>query len=339
MISTLIRKILNNPKKAVYKLHDTVLDYSYRPLVVLSGCLLGSVGQNIFSQDWDVLIILDTCRIDAIQEVSEEYAFINDINEVRSVGAVTSEWLAATFTDSHINIIHDTTYLSANGCAQEVLENDRPSNLSLTESHLTYRLLSLFNSVSDTELLDFENIWMFEPTGEDGPRGHREGGPPPRYVTDRAITHGRQGEQSRLICHYHQPHAPHTANAVEEDRELYEHERNVNTYIKQTGDYESVWETYLDELRYALDDIELLLSNIDADEVIITADHGNAFGELGVWGHPIGSLHPKIRNVPWVTTTATDTGEYEPSTPAPSVADQTTEKTVSEVLNALGYKF
>jgi hypothetical protein len=62
-----------------------------------------------------------------------------------------------------------------------------------------------------------------------------------------------------------------------------------------------------------LDDVEILLENVDADTVAITADHGEAMGEWGFHSHNIGCPHPIVRKVPWVTTSATDTGSYEPS--------------------------
>jgi hypothetical protein len=334
-----IKKGFQNPKKAAYYIYDNILEYSYRVPSVLVSASVGPIGKNIFSENWDLLIILDTGRVDALQELADEYDFISDINSIRSAGANTSEWISATFTHSYIDEIQKSTYLCANGCAKAILQDSRPENIPLNESYLTYKLLSAFDTVSDEDLDCFENIWKFEPTGEEGPRGHKQGGPPPRYVTDRAITHGREHNPDRLICHYHQPHAPYTINALKEDRELREYENSSSSYIKRTGNKKKPWNAYLDELRYVLDDIEVLLDNIDAEKVIISADHGNLFGELGVFSHPIGSLHPKAREVPWITTTATDTGEYDPETPAPSDTDMKTDKNIDQVLEALGYKF
>lgn len=39
---------------------------------------------------------------------------------------------------------------------------------------------------------------------------------------------------------------------------------------------------------------------------MITADHGDLFGEFGQYGHPEGFVHPNLNQVPWVETTATD---------------------------------
>jgi hypothetical protein len=65
-------------------------------------------------------------------------------------------------------------------------------------------------------------------------------------------------------------------------------------------------------LEYVLDDVELLISNIDADRLILSADHGQALGEEGVWGHPRSMNLDVLRDVPWCAVSAEDTGEYEP---------------------------
>jgi hypothetical protein len=83
-----------------------------------------------------------------------------------------------------------------------------------------------------------------------------------------------------------------------------------------------------------LDDIEVVLINMDAQRVIITADHGEAFGEYGIFGHTVGSLHPMVRTVPWAETTAKDSGGYSPVLTEPRAENPDTE----QILRSLGYK-
>lgn len=54
-----------------------------------------------------------------------------------------------------------------------------------------------------------------------------------------------------------------------------------------------MWNRYLDELQWALSSIEILLRNIDAEKVVISADYGEAFGEYGIIGHLSGSLNQR----------------------------------------------
>jgi len=155
-------------------------------------------------------------------------------------------------------------------------------------------------------------------------------------VTDRGIAVCREHNYDRLILHYLQPHPPYVANAVESGRELEQYESDWWGYLGSTGDYESIWNTYLYELRYVLDDVEILLKNIVAETVAISADHGESFGEYWEFGHKTGSINPKVRTVPWVETKATDTHSYTSSISPPS--DSETQGGVDNRLAALGYR-
>jgi hypothetical protein len=172
--------------------------------------------------------------------------------------------------------------------------------------------------------------------GTSGECGHERGGTPPRYVTDRAIDVGRNEDFDRLILHYFQPHSPWVSNAITQNRNLEKHEEGFG-YITETGDDESPWSSYFDDLRWVLDDVELLLENMDQDNIVITADHGDAFNEYGVMSHKIGALHPRIRKVPWVLTSGTDTNSYEPTVDEPTDSGVDTEE-INNQLEALGYK-
>jgi len=107
-----------------------------------------------------------------------------------------------------------------------------------------------------------------------------------------------------------------------------------------------VWRAFRANYRYVLDDVALLLDSVDADRIVLTADHGNAFGEWGLWGHPDRIPIRVLREVPWIVTSASDSGEYEPdlalTTPertddaGADEADPTDEQ-VADRLAALGY--
>lgn len=99
---------------------------------------------------------------------------------------------------------------------------------------------------------------------------------------------------------------------------------------------DELWEASVENLRYVLDDVELLLSNFDADRVVISSDHGQAFGENGHWEHPCFTYIDVLQTVPWCTTTATDSCGYEPRY---DPSEETEEnRTVEEKLAALGYR-
>jgi hypothetical protein len=327
-----IKKGLRTPRQAI---DGTVSELALRtPLTYLN--TKTTIGTNVFSRNWNLLILLDTCRVDALQEVASEYDFLSDIRSIRSVGGRSPEWIAKTFVDEYADTIRETAYLSANVFSEEILRNRHHESVSRAEVNLAYNILGRIPTVDTSTLGHFEYLYEYEPVGTDGPLGHKDGGTPPRYVTDRGIAVGRDHDFNRIILHYLQPHPPYVANAVESGRELEQYESDWWGYLAETGDYETIWETYLDELRYVLDDVKILLDNIDAETVVISADHGESFGEYWEYGHHTGSINPYVRMVPWVETTATDRNSHMPTTEPPS--GMSSEESAEDRLEALGYK-
>lgn len=289
-------------------------------------------GRHIFDHDWDLLVLLDACRVDALRTVAPEFDWLpaQGIDAVWSLGSGSHEWLGRTFTDKHRSVIKRTAYTTPNGFAKVafvdgVYPPQHPVPIGLIANKPV--------SASDFGLLDFAwNVgWNtdFDTV-------------PPRYMTDRGIEIGRTGEFDRLIVHYYQPHAPYLSAALEEDRQPTEAE--LNPYdVRRRRDLsrQSMWSMYLDNLRYVLEETELLLENVTAPKAIITADHGEMLGEFGVFSHPEGLPHPNLRRVPWVEVTGRDTGSHEPD--RANVVDIGTtgdkgEVGVEEQLEALGYR-
>lgn len=283
-------------------------------------------GQNVFLMDWDVLILLDTCRVDALQAVANEYEFITDVSSIRSVGGTSAEWMANTFTQKHTETINKTAYIVNNAFASKLFSEN---GYSLPEIPFCS-----WKTVEENDFGKLEHIWKYEPKGEGGEIGHLMGHTPPRPVTDRAISAIRNSDYERVILHYNQPHKPYTADAINEGRALEEHEHFPFDYLRRGGSKDTVFNSYLNNLRYVLDDVKLLLQNIDANRVAISADHGEAFGEYCTYEHPFGSLNPVVRLVPWVITSGEDNKTYTPEFDHIENPD----RDIDELLNALGYK-
>lgn len=326
-----IKKGIKNPTRV---LDEVLLDYIYRtPMIGLNS--VRTIGTNVFDREWDVLVVLDTARVDALQLVLDEYDFIQQVESIWSVGGASAEWLARTFDESHEEEIQNTAFLSAQSHVQEIL--DSKIQYSGENRPLPLKTLRLMPTVDIDDLGKVEYLFNFETIGEEGPFGHTEGNTPPEYVTDRGIAVGREHDFDRLILQYHQPHTPWFSQALTEGRELEYHEHDWWNYYYETGDTDSIWEAYMSDLRYVLDDIETLLNNLNAEKVVITADHGESFGEYGILGHKLGSLHPQIRKVPWVVTTAEDKETHEPTVAEPDNEKMSRDELNSQ-LKALGYK-
>ena len=292
-------------------------------------------GKNIYSESWDLLIILDACRVDALAEVKDEYEFLEDVSSIQSVGSTSKEWVERTFIGEYASEVSETTYITANGYSHH-LEADRGDPLDYAVFSDSYLKSSIdwerFIKDSTVDTSDFERfISVFDLDGlpySDHTRAEN--------LTDVTIECGRTFSPNQCIVHYMQPHAPYIGR---NKQDLAEHESDPFGYLQRGGDYDTVWNAYLDNLRYVLDHVGVLLSNYSADTVVITADHGDLFGEWGLYNHGPGILQPDLRTVPWIETTAEDTntpeprGEYE-FADDPSVSDEELE----QHLEALGYK-
>jgi len=287
-------------------------------------------GTHVLDREWDLLVILDTCRVDAMQAVAPEFEFIDTVGQIWSRGGSSPDWIAHTFDKQHRSTLQDTAYLCSNPHGETVIDDQRMQPDKHPPAARRFYRWGSWNQIGPDELGRFERIWQYEsPERMEGPdRTHVR----PRVVTDRTIDVMRSAEYDRVIAHYMPPHYPWISNAIVENRELKRHEKRPNK-IPETS-RELVWNAYLDDLRWVLEDVELLLENVDAATVVISADHGEAFGECGIYGHSPGRIHASIRNVPWVETTATDRQTHEPTTdPIESVQGKTREQ-----LEALGYR-
>ena len=97
---------------------------------------------------------------------------------------------------------------------------------------------------------------------------------------------------------------------------------------------DEVWVGYVSNLQYVLDSVDTLLHNIDMESTVISADHGNAFGECGYYGHGEYPID-EVRLVPWVETTATDNGSRQPMSMEGTKSYE--EDDVNKKLRHLGY--
>lgn len=283
------------------------------------------IGTNIFERNWDALIILDACRIDALRAVADEYDFLSNVDSITSVGSMTPEWMSQTFTTDHLNDISRTGYVVGNGFIERVLdENGHTSSDALPIGPKQYDV------VDRASFGDFEPLWnaSFDPTSKWMVGEGSEERLHPRYVTERAIHAGRTADVDQLIVHYNYPHEPYP---LAPERLV----RPFEALSSGAATRDEVWEAYLENLRFVLDDVAVLLDNLDAENVVITADHGEAFGEYGFYQHLIGCPVPCVRRVPWVETQAEDTGERTVTAPDPLSISES--KSMKKHMQDLGY--
>lgn len=281
-------------------------------------------GTNVFERDWDLLVILDACRVDALRSQSDSIPWIADVDSIRSVGSMSGEWILKTFSQKYREEIRETAFISQNIWSERILKHDL-HELQGHEYEMLYRGRPRWAPVSASTFAHYE---FLAPNTGQYDRIHPEGGGIPNVVVDRAISVARERRFDRLIVHLLPPHLPHYADAIdwepgersveelmagpEPTRELRPHEKSYEPARDGDVAIETIRETYLKHLRFGLEYVEILLDNVDAEKVVISADHGEGFGERGIWAHPYGFPLSPIKTVPWATGVATDRKGYEP---------------------------
>jgi len=264
---------------------------------------------NAYEREWDLLVLLDCATVQMMQEVADGYDFVGEVGEHFSPGTTSAEWMRNTFTDRYREEMSRTVHVTGNTASEEFLESDQFRHL--------------------------EEVWL---DGWDDELGTI----PARAITDRAIYYDRKLSPDRLIVHYMQPHPPFVPRQDVEASEVRRYGISgdgmdvADLHFEAGYDRETLWDAHVENLEYVLDDVSLLLSNVSADRAVLSADHGQAFGEGGAWGHGPGERVDVLRKVPWCVTSASDTGEYEPEY---EEGERNVEPDLSteEKLKSLGY--
>ena len=276
------------------------------------------VGKNIYSEDWDICIILDSTRLDMLAELAPAEWRRGD---AWSRGSVTTEWLSNTFTDAHRREISNTAYVTANPHSDTVFR-DREW---LTNQGATTIPFPSNPAVTPQDFAAFHEIWRTHATTHDTVKPETM-----RKATAEAYLNGHD----RVVSHWLQPHEPFIAPDAEMvGGSIYN--KNVWDGLNSGQlDEKTVWQSYLANLEFALSEVKLLLQSVDAS-VLITSDHGNAFNEWGVYGHPFGWPQPAVRRVPWYLVDATAINDVAETHVLDS--DNDIKTTRREQLDALGY--
>jgi hypothetical protein len=265
----------------------------------------------VYEREWDVLVVLDACRADLLRAVAPETDFLDEVETLRSVGSSSSEWLENTFRGEPETTA--TAMVTGNTWTDRYLEAD------------WFRAL--------------DEVWKY--AWDDN-----LGTVPADAVTDRAIALARSHDPDRLIAHYMQPHHPFVADPLAGDDGMARtgsHSNTANPWVLlRRGEVTSteVWAAYEATLRHVLAEVATLVENVSG-RVVITADHGNLFGEWGLYGHPMHTPVPALLRVPWAVTAGegkkTRTPSLEPPEPLPVGRVYGSEGEAAQ-LDALGYR-
>lgn len=300
-------------------------------------------GRLIWDDQWDICLVLDAVRTDQWEMEAYRYGWLpehGDSDTEWSVGSASPEWYGNTFApdalpeDERIGVVTANPFAGKPSDRLDYLRDATP-----VDSH---------ESVVYCDYV-YEESWGCEVGNGYLDVAH------PSEVTNRAYDAWEEHELDRLVVHYMQPHLPFRCNpewfGVRPDIDEIGEREKKGKYPYQTAGKDiwkrlrdgdrtrrEIWDGYCDNLRWVLDDVERLVSSVDAD-LLVTSDHGNCMGEWGLWSHPPGVYVPAVRRVPWVHVQAQDTGPLEEvEYSAYATEDRPTGSgDVDEQLRALGY--
>ena len=97
---------------------------SMRPVyqkILQQGCHVRPPGTNIYDVDWDLLIVVDACRLDLMKEVGLTYDYVSSIGSIWSVDSTTPYWMEKTFKTEDT---HSTTYICGNPFSANILSGE-----------------------------------------------------------------------------------------------------------------------------------------------------------------------------------------------------------------------
>ncbi len=260
-----IRDFREGPLRAAYTAAfaaaTTPIRWAYRPTLVSR-------------LDWDTLIVLDACRHDSFCSV------FGPVPSMFSPGSDTHQWAFRNFVGRRAGDVSDVLLVTASPL--------------LTRSYFEMQKWAFpFRGSVDV----WRDGWSEEFNTV-----------LPREVFDAAL---RESDGGRILVHFMQPHAPFLPvgfDAAGGESGVGFRELRSDSIVRR---FRTVWDDleagrigvvdaragYLSNVQVAVKWALRLLEGRDG-KTIITSDHGNLFGEYGLYGHPRGLYVPELLKVP-----------------------------------------
>lgn len=249
-------KGVRNPFSGLEYLKEAVVGKSR---IRLAGDHVPPADNSVLEEEWDVLVVLDACRYDALEKLA---SFDEPVEKRRTQAPNTSPWFHRNFLQVPRSLASDVVYLSANPKTAEALDD---------ESRF-YRFERVFKTHWDSSA----NSVL------------------PEVLTDIALKRTNEYRDKRVVVHYLQPHGPFVGTK-QPDLHMHSYERLARNEVP----LETVLDIYHTCLSSVLSEVERLVRGVSGT-VVVTADHGESFGENGVYAHPPWAYSDVLIHVPWI---------------------------------------
>lgn len=227
-------------------------------------------GVDIFEEEWDNLLVLDSCRYDMFAEQAAGM-FNGRLEQRISRGSSTAEWIVGNIQNREL---HDTVYVTGN-----------------PQYSVKYATQSDFHAVRE--------LWGVDGWDEDL---HTV---PAEVMTEAIVEAADEYPNKRILGHYVQPHYPFLGPTAEKHMtkqgfaiwsDIIAGEIEINDNI--------LWSAFQETLDVALPAVSDAVKRIEG-KTVVTADHGQMIGERAApipireYGHPRNIHTPELLKVPW----------------------------------------
>jgi len=267
------------PLEKLFQKKNSLREMYRMALQISSRFEFSNHGFNFLYEDWDYAIVLDACRFDIFKENNP---FDEIVTIKHSIASSTAEWIQRGITEDHM----DKIIVSAN-----------PVTSPIKLKELTGKKHRFFRNIPAWDI-----GWSIR---------HRT--VPPWSMTQISKVIAKKYPNKKIIFWYLQPHHPFLG--LEEEFEFTDNirlkilkgmkqkEKNVWNALK-TGEMQisKAKNGYTANLTIALKYVKELINHLDG-KIIITSDHGNCFGEMGLFAHPSNIHIPPLVNVPYLKIT------------------------------------
>lgn len=274
--------------------------------------------QPIHTEDWDYLIILDACRYDKFKKHYDKY-LEGELQKVKSRGSATPEWLAKTFSGKRYNYQYITAnpYINKQGFSLSEMVDKLDTDWYAKDKFTSVNEAWIDEWSDELETVHPNDLKNYAINSLSGGKAvihfiqpHR---PFISYEGDQNFTWHQRGqvnseqqEETSLKYRFFQSTRPLWSPVFHSIPEKYK--SMLRAFTGVGNDYRNfaheigedrVQEMYESDLRLAFRNVEELVNELEG-KVVVTADHGESFGENDEWGHPIGSDNPVLIEVPWL---------------------------------------
>jgi hypothetical protein len=256
-------------------------------------------GVDMFSEDWDYLIILDACRADIFRE---ECSLSGETVVRTSKGSASKEFIRANFADRDLR---DTIYVSANQW------------YGLLEDELNCEL------------------FRYHPTDRDLCDGLTSS---PETVVENTCDLAAEHPNKRVVVHFMQPHDPFIGEFGRSVFKEAEGGLRAVVNESGASDSD-LRKAYRENLNLVLEAVEELFDRLSGRFVVTADHGellGERESPLPVksYGHPPGVYCPELVNVPWHTH---ESGERRTMTKDTPQGFESDAESVKSNLEDLGY--